>query len=197
MYVRKGMRWVDGQRGQDRVDLSVEIVVEERVLSGRQFLRCAQPNAMLDQEGANLGEPRLIHAGDEVVRAAVDLEQLGQWSQAVGRWVLRLEVFVKLGLETGDADLEKLVEIRRANRQKPEPLQERVGRVARFFEHPLVEIQPTQLAIDEPAWLEDRRRWSSGCRRHRLTVDLTRGHGHALRRGLTNATGPIPAWKGQ
>ena len=112
---------------------------------------------MFDQEGTDLGEPDLVHPGDEVVRAAGDFDQLGQGPQAVGGRVLRLEVFVKLGLEPGDADLEKLVEVRRADRQEPQPLEQRVGRVARLFEHPLVEIEPAQLAIDEPARIGDRR----------------------------------------
>ena len=193
MHVRKRMRRVDGQRGQDGVDLGVEIVVEIRGLSGRQLLGRAHANAVFDQEGTDLGEPHLIHAGDEVVRAARDFDQLGQRPQAVGGRVLRLEVFVKLGLEPGDADLEKLVEVRCADRQKPQPVEQRVGRVAGLFEHALVEIQPAQLAIDEPAWVGSRRRWSR--RRHgrdRLTIDLSRGHDHALRRGLTPATGLAP-----
>ena len=78
VHVRERMRRVDGQRRQDGVDLGVEIVVEERVLGGGQLLRRAEPDAVLDQERADLGVPRLVHAGDEVVRAAGDLDQLGQ-----------------------------------------------------------------------------------------------------------------------
>ena len=111
---------------------------------------------MFDQERTDLGEPHLVHAGDEVVRTARDLDQLGQRPHAVGGRVLRLEVFVKLGLEPGDPDLEKLVEVRCADRQKPEPVEQRVGWVAGLFEHSLVEIQPAQLAIDKPAWIGDR-----------------------------------------
>ena len=129
--------------------------------------------------------------GDEVVGAAGDLDQLGQRPHAVGGRVLRLEVFVELRLQPGDADLEELVEVRRADRQEPQPLEQRVRRVARLFEHALVEIEPAQLAIDEPARVEDRRRGSRRRRdRDRLTVrlELCR-HDHALRRGLTPAIG--------
>ena len=75
-----------------------------------------------------------------------------------GGRILRLEVFVKLGLQSGDAHLEELVEVGCADRQEPEPLQQRVRRVARFLEHPLVEIEPAQLAIDEQARVERRGR---------------------------------------
>ena len=104
--------------------------------------------------GANLGQPDLVQPRDEVVGAPGDLDQLRQRPHAVGRRVLGLEVFVELGLQPRDPDLEEFVEVRCADRQKPEPLQQRVGWVARLFQHALVEIEPAQLAIDEQAGVD-------------------------------------------
>ena len=109
---------------------------------------------MLEQLRADLGVPDLVHPADEVVGAAGDLDELRQGPHAVGGRVLRLEVLVELRLQPGDADLEELVEVRCADRQEAEPLEQRVGRVARLFQHALVEIEPAQLAVDEPARLE-------------------------------------------
>ena len=79
--------------------------------------------------------PGLVLPRDEVVRPPGDLVHLRQRAQAVGRRVLGLEAVVELRLEAGDADLEELVEVRRRDGQEPEPLQERVRRVARLFQH--------------------------------------------------------------
>ena len=144
------------------IDLAVEELVEERVLRLAQLLRRADADAVLEELGADLGVPDLVHPADEVVGAAGDLDELGQRAHAVGRRVLRLEVLVELGLQAGDADLEELVEVRRADRQEPEPLEQRVGGVARLFEHALVEVEPAQLAVDEPARLERRRPRATG-----------------------------------
>ena len=84
VHVRKRMRRVDGQRGQDRVNLGVEIIVEISGLAGRQLLGRADANAVLDELGTDLGKPHLIHPGDEVVGAAGDFDQLGQGPRPSG-----------------------------------------------------------------------------------------------------------------
>ncbi len=89
-----------------------------------------------------------------------------------GGWILRLEILVELGLEAGDADLEELVEVRRADRQEPKPLEQRIRRVTRLFEHPLVEIQPAQLAVDEPARIETAAGVATHGRRGDLSIQL-------------------------
>ena len=47
MQVRERVRRVDRQRGEDRVDLGVEVVVEEGVLGGGQLLGVADADAVL------------------------------------------------------------------------------------------------------------------------------------------------------
>ena len=138
----------------------------------------ADADAVLAERGVDLLEPGLVEPGDEVVGAAGDLEKLGQRAHAVGRKVLGLEVLVELGLQAGHADLEELVQVRGADRHEPEPVEQRVGGVARFLEHPLVEVEPAQLAVDEQAGVERR---SGGGRRHRGgwgSVELRVGRGH-------------------
>ena len=52
-------------------------------------------------------------------------------------------------LQAGDADLEELIQVRANDAEELHPLQERVLRVERLFEHPIIELQPAQFPIDE------------------------------------------------
>ena len=53
-----------------------------------------------------------------------------------------------LALEAGDPDHEEFVEIAARDGQEAQPLEQRVGGVARFLEHAAVERQPAQLAVE-------------------------------------------------
>ena len=55
----------------------------------------------------------VVLPADEVVGPAGDLGELRQRPQAVGGRVLGLQPVVELRLQSGDADLEELVEVRR------------------------------------------------------------------------------------
>jgi hypothetical protein len=50
--------------------------------------------------------------------------------------------------EARDPDLEELVEVRGEDRQEAGPFQERVAGVTGLVEHPRVEVEPGQLAVD-------------------------------------------------
>ncbi len=51
--------------------------------------------------------------------------------------------------DTGDADLEKFVQVRAENAKKLYSLDQRLGRVLRHFEDSSIEFEPAQLAVDE------------------------------------------------
>ncbi len=162
VHVRERVRRVDRQRGEHRVDLAVEEVIEVGVLIRVQLAGRADPDAVLEELGAYLGVPDLIHPPDEVVGSSGDLDELGQGPHAVGGRVLRLEVLVDLRLQPGDADLEELVEVRRADRQEAQPLQQGIGGIPRLHQHAIVEVEPAQLAVDEPARFQRRGRGGRG-----------------------------------
>ena len=50
-------------------------------------------------------------------------------------------------LEARDADFEKLIEIRIRDAKKLHPLQQRIARVQRLSQHPLVKLQPAQFPV--------------------------------------------------
>src|SRR5439155_10126114 len=52
-------------------------------------------------------------------------------------------------LDAGDANLEKLIEVRAHNPEKLDPLEQRLGWVLRFFKDAAIKLEPAQLAIDE------------------------------------------------
>ena len=80
-------------------------------------------------------------------------------------WLERLDAGEKLAFEPGDPHHVELVEIVRRDRQKAQPLEQRMARIVGLGEHPLVEGEPGQLAIDEAGRRNvGRRGWiSTGC----------------------------------
>ncbi len=58
----------------------------------------------------------------------------------------------RLGLpdQPGHAHAEEFVEVAGADRQEPQPLQQRMALVLRLLHDPVIEVEPGQLAIDEP-----------------------------------------------
>ena len=51
--------------------------------------------------------------------------------------------------DSGDANLEKLIQVRAENREEFDPLDERLRGVLRFLEDAAIELEPAQLAVDE------------------------------------------------
>src|ERR1700722_7549425 len=68
-------------------------------------------------------------------------------------------------LQSADTLHEKLVEVRRGNRQELEPLEQRISLVLSLMQHASIEREPRQLAIEEQVW---RREVLVDMRRRRL-----------------------------
>ena len=142
---RERVRGVDRLRRQDREDLFAEMLVEPG-------LRALVERIVADHRHACFGErrlqfrPDLVLTGHQPVGLDVDRRELLGRRQAVGRAFLDPQQLV--GLEAGHADHEEFVEVAGRDRQEAEPLEQRVAEIARLFEHPSVECQPGQLAIE-------------------------------------------------
>ena len=118
MEMRKRVGGVDRQRREDRQDLAGVKLVEEPPLRLVQLVVAEDMNAVLGQGGANFAFPAIVLAGDEVFGSARDLIELLLRSHAVGRDVLRFEIVIQLRLQTSDAHLVELIEVRRRDRQE-------------------------------------------------------------------------------
>ena len=64
-----------------------------------------------------------------------------------------------LGLDAGDADHEELIKVIGGNRQESHPFKRGMAGIDRFLQHPAIEMQPGQLAIDE-TFGAGRHRWA-------------------------------------
>ena len=91
-----------------------------------------------------------ILLGDQHPRLVVDDAQ--QRAQSRQRHARRREPRAELLLEPGDPDLEELVEIVADDAEEAEPLEQRGRRILRERQHPAIERELRQLAID--------RRWT-------------------------------------
>ena len=146
--VGERVRRVDRQRRQHREDpvpeqpLAVLLLVPVEVVPAHQLDALVgerRDDLVAEQRGvplhqlAGLGPDRLEHLAGQQPGGGRDGD--------AGR---------DPALEAGDADHEELVEVAGEDRQEPGPLQQRQPRVLGQLEHPLVEVQPGQLAVEEP-----------------------------------------------
>ena len=100
----------------------------------------------LGQDPAQIAPDRLLVVGEPRNRL-VDQDELLGGRQPVGAALGN--ALPNLRLDAGDPDHEELVKVIGGNRQKPDPLQRGMAGIDRFLEHPAVEMQPGQLAVDE------------------------------------------------
>ena len=128
--LRKGVRGIDRQRCQHRTNLRIIIILHPLQLLGRQFLA---PAAVL-----------LIH---HFLDALPDDPKGFRRRQAISA-SLRYVRFDLL-LDPCHPHLEELIQVGIGNAKKLQPFQQRVARIQRLVQHPLVELQPAQLTIEK------------------------------------------------
>ena len=143
----KGMRRVDGERGQNRKDAFHEEGVQPRAVGRAERLHLAN-----DQPG--MGEfalhamPGVLLIGDQPTRADVHVGKLLRGRQPVGRE--RREARLRLTDEAGHTNGIELVEVGATDRDEAQALQQRMVAVLGFLDDAVVEIEPGQLPVDEP-----------------------------------------------
>ena len=153
---RERMRRIDGERREQREHLAQEVI-----LAARSFPSWSPP----DRRPARcpLGEHR---------RAAPASAPAGRWRAPTTASAMRASCSAGVRpsgllvvmparswpLQAGDADHEEFVEVVGRDREEPHPLEQRMGGVFGLFEHPAIEMQPGQLAVDEPLRARRKRR---------------------------------------
>ncbi len=145
--LRKRMTRVDRQRGEHRKNFLLKITPRPGRALRAQFTDVAKVDIVLAQERLDLFVPKRILLRHHLVHDALDgFENLGR-AHPVRSDIARLAR--DLLLDAGDANLEKLVEIRAHDPEKLDPLEQRLGWILRFFKNAAIELEPAQLAIDE------------------------------------------------
>src|SRR6516165_153692 len=144
---RKWMRGIDGERGQQRENLPKEMVFEPGLFFFRHIRRFDQHDALLGQHLPQLA-PALLLIACQHADGLSDAGELFRRSEPIR--ALDRNAGALLALEAGNADHEEFIEVVGGNRQKPNTLEQGMGVVCRLLEYSAVELEPRQLAIDEP-----------------------------------------------
>ena len=140
---------IDRHRREDRQDAVLKKPVDvfallsfERVVSQelKTFGRHRRPDAVLEAA---------ILPGDEILRPLGHRLELLDRTETVGRIILRGTLTEGLLADARQPDHEKFVEVGTEDRQKFEPLHQRVLGVLRLLQHAEVELQPAQLAVEK------------------------------------------------
>jgi hypothetical protein len=140
------MRRIDGQRREQRKHVAKEILFQPVPLGLLQM-------RAIDQRDADRGEfrpeldPALLLVACERRHRFADARELLGGREAV--WALRHDALPHLTFQAGDAHHEKFVEVVGRYRQEAHPLQQRMMLVGRLLQHPAIEMQPGQFAVDE------------------------------------------------
>ena len=147
LYARKRPRRVEPQRAQYRFHLVGEVLLEPGVGVGVPFGAREQLDAFRIQVAQQHLVERPVLILDQSQCSAVNRRQLFADAEGVGRG-LRGTQLQQL-LETGNADLEEFVEVGRADAQEPQALQQRHAWILGLRQHPGIELQCRQFAVDE------------------------------------------------
>ena len=145
--LRKRMTGIDRQRREHRKDFLLEVTPRPGGTFRVQLRDVVDADAVLRQERHQLIAPECVLRRDQLMHGALDGVEGVRRRQPVRADIARFAF--DLLLDPGDADFEKLVEIRADDGEEFDPLDQRLRRVLRFFQDAAVELEPAQLAVDE------------------------------------------------
>src|SRR5581483_10097083 len=157
-------RRIEAQRTQHRLHLVLEILLEPTPRLRRPVVAAEQRDlALRERRQQDLVEATIL-LGHEAGGALVNGRELLLERQAIGRERARAQL--EQLLEAGDPDLEELIEIARGDTEEAQPLEQRHRLVEGLREHPAVELEEGQLAVEVEA-----RRLEIGCVHAASTAD--------------------------
>ena len=188
-HVGKRVARIERERRQDGEDVALEVGPQLALLLGRKGVVRDDLDPLVAELRQQVFAPTIVEAPAFPLEVGADAGQLLGRRHAVRRRLERAPL--QLPAQTRDADHEELVQVAAVDRQELDPLEQRVPRVARLLQHPAVEPQPAQLAVDvvlgKPR--RDGRRGPSGSRaRFRLRRFGRNRRGRRLERILSGRT---------
>ena len=140
------MRRVHRQRRQDREYVGIEIFLKLGPLLAGQFAGLKHKDALLGHFGLQFA-PLVQLGGDQTQRGGLNLGNLLGWGHSVlaGLGHARAHLLAQARI----AHHVELIEIARRDRQEPETLQQRMGRVVGLVQNTLVELKPGKLPVQK------------------------------------------------
>ena len=151
--LRERMRGIHRQRSQNRINRLAEKLLEMLTLGLRNLGVVVKMDFLPLQRRGNVLAPAAVLIIHHLSRAHTDPGQRLGSGKPIRPGVGGASLL--LLLETRDADLEKLIQIRADDTEKLQALQKRVRFVKSLIQHALVEFQPTQLAVDEIIFIRE------------------------------------------
>ena len=145
--IGKRMRWIDGEGGQDREELSVEKGIHCPALWLGERFPPQQMNAGVAERGKNIVAKGVRMLALELMGALPDVLEDFSRSEPAGR--PNCYPGGDPPLESGDPHHEELVEIACEDGEEFRPLEARKLLVLRELEYPLVECQPGKFTVEE------------------------------------------------
>ncbi len=143
---RERMGRIETDRRDDRRNLVAEIAAHPGLEFGRPVPAANEANLMLGQRW----QKHVVE--DRVLAVDLFVDQLGYARQRLMRLqAVGARLFAGEGdalLQSGDANLEELIEVAGEDQQELQPLQQRIGLIQRLLEHADVELKLRKLAMD-------------------------------------------------
>ena len=144
---REGVRGVEPDRRQYRHHLAQEEAADPLALRLVPVRAAQEADAFgVERRQDFLVEQRVLRL-DQGARFGADAQQVFLRRQAVGGDRLRAEL--DLFLESGDADLEELVQVAADDAQEAQSFEQRMARVLRLRQHAPVEREQPEFAVEE------------------------------------------------
>ena len=145
--IRKRVRRVDRQRGEDRVHVLLERRLQLAAVGVVEVVPALEADPRLLEPGRDvLGEDRglTLDEGSHLLADGADRLERVEAVRRPGADARR-----DLLLQTRDANLEELVEVHREDGQELGPFEQRTCRILGEREHPRVEVEPGELAVQK------------------------------------------------
>ncbi len=145
--LRKRVRRIDAERRHHGPHPLMIVLLEKIAVGGVELLPREKANPIFLQRGNELVAPAAVLPVEHLPHAFLDRAKGLRRRAAVGAALHH--VAFDLLLQSRDADLEKLIEIRARDREKLHALEQRIGRIERLVQDPLIELEPAQLAAEK------------------------------------------------
>ena len=142
------MRRVDRERREHGEDALTEPLLQQLTIGLGELVPMHETDALLLERGQQVTDDEGTGTLLQRVDLLADRRELLRGAHAVGGH--RRDAGVDLLLEARDPDLEELVEVLTEDRDELDALEQWTGRILGEREHPRIELQPGELAVDEP-----------------------------------------------
>ncbi len=144
--MREGAARIEGERGEGREDLPLEVAAEQLPLFALEIVVGEHGQIGVAQRLDQVVLPAIHLRGELGDQLPPDGGQLLRRGHPVGRGLQHPRF--QLAAQSGDSNHEELVEVGGEDRQELDPLERRMPGIERLLQDAAVELDPAQLPVD-------------------------------------------------